>query len=548
MRLYKATLGVSDHHGLAAADQRLTGPRNWRPSARARTALAAILVVLLSPGWGCSSGNGQGDGGATSGEGGTGGIVDAGGDTTSADGQPSAEPEAPSTWDAPEQSGDYRILFGYRGRIQGDNTDENELWLMDPDIQSKEQISEFKNQDDSKADLSCNYGCLVSRNLRWALVALGPPDIEGNRDFALGKLNPDLEIQLIKDAIFEDIVDIKFAGDILYFSRLAACIGPSCQYEIYRTELPFQTTQIMIYPVESDLEDSTYKGHFHPSPKGERLVLLNTTIRSVQVHVWYEALGMKQLDFICKFGTQNNCSGTGSEYSDIDPVAISHDARWVVFFTFSDRWQRARVYDTSDPGVVRLVVLGDVPTGSYIEHACDPGVLADWQWQRVIGSAHFSPNNEEVYFMTQTDCPASCPSDSACPQGDICLPKKPRTNLRRIKFSTLTQDSTLTAADVYNVTENPFCDVTKNRMLTGFDISPDGSTFVLTATPHLTQSLQPIGDGDARQRNDREVYRMSIIGSGVEQLSNDLAFLAESPMAVAWPPPEEEPIGSPPDE
>src|SRR5690606_33633953 len=119
------------------------------------------------------------------------------------------------------------------------------------------------------------------------------------------------------------------------------------------------------------------KGHFKVSDDGTNLVMLQTTIRSVAVYLWRDGTGLVQLDFICKYGTQGDCSGTGSEYTDLDPVAISPDNRWIVFFTFSDRWQRARVYDTDNPDHIKLSIIASVPSGVYIEHACDDGVLAD---------------------------------------------------------------------------------------------------------------------------------------------------------------------------
>ncbi|MFT7582697.1 MAG: hypothetical protein ACI9MR_004380, partial [Myxococcota bacterium] len=45
-------------------------------------------------------------------------------------------------------------------------------------------------------------------------------------------------------------------------------------------------------------------------------------------------------------------------------------------------------------------------------------------------------------------------------------------------------------------------------------------------------SGQPISDGQARQRNDREVYRLKLDGTNMIQLTNDLSFSAESPFVV----------------
>ena len=200
----------------------------------------------------------------------------------------------------------------------------------------------------------------------------------------------------------------------------------------------------------------------------------------------------------------------------------------MVFFTYSDRWQRARLYDTIEPGIVRLSVLASVPSGSYLEHACDSGNLAAWQWERVIGDPVFSPDGTEIVFLTQSDCPTSDPD--ACDGEDIpCIPKKPRTNLRRVKLETLLGEKTMTQEDVMNITGNPFGDVTENRRITGFDLSDSGGTILFTATPSFSQNNTPIADGSARQRNDREVYRIRVDGTDLNQITNDLEWQAESP-------------------
>ena len=173
-------------------------------------------------------------------------------------------------------------------------------------------------------------------------------------------------------------------------------------------------------------------------------------------------------------------------------------------------------------------MLASVPSGSYLEHACDGGVLDTWQWERVIGDPVFTPDGTEVVFLTESDCPTSDLSaggDEPAP----CLPKKARTNLRRIKMDTLLSEKTITQEDVLNVTANPFGDVTDNKRVTGFDLTGDGATIVFTATPTFSQNNTPIADGSARQRNDREIYRIKLDGTNLNQISNDVEWQAESP-------------------
>ncbi|MGM0577026.1 MAG: hypothetical protein ACQEXJ_14975 [Myxococcota bacterium] len=474
-------------------------------------AVALAIAALQACGGGGSSsgtdGQGQDVGGRDSIADGSGGDVGPG-----ADGEPST-----GDWSAPQETNDWRVVWNYRGRLPS-NENENELWISDPGGALEESITDLSGLAGLEEPLSCNYGCVVSPDLQWLAVATGPPDADGF-DFRIGKFDANLHVNLFKGVVWEDMIDFQFAGQNLFYSQKGACTGPSCQYDIWRVDLEDVNNPVKIatYPTEADLEDSSYKGHFKVSPDGRSVVFLNTTIRSVQVHMWREQLGLVELDFVCKHGTKGNCSGTGSEYTDEDPVAISPDGRWIVFFTFSERWQRARIYDIDNPGVVRLTTMASVEQGSFIEHACDPGVLADWQWEQVIGDPVFTPDGEEVVFLTATDC------------GDS---QKPRTNLRRVELDTLLAEEPVTEEEVFDITDNPFGDVTDNRRVTGFDLAPDGATIAFTATPEETQSGDPIQDGSSRQRNDRELYRVRLDGTNMIQLTNHLAWQAESPRIV----------------
>lgn len=459
-------------------------------------------------------------------------TTDTGGDFQGGDTPDADVPDTPpvSTWQAPDETDAWRAMFNYRGRMP-DNTGENDLWLMDAGGIEKTSLTDLGGLKFADPPLSCNYGCVVSPDFHWLAVVTGQPTANG-RSFELGMFNSSLEIKMLKFGTLADIIDFKFAGSKLYYSKRVPCTGPSCQYDVFVIDLAVgaASTKILTYPTETELEHSTYKGHFKVSPDGSKLVLLNTTIRSVTVNMWQEGKGLVELDYICKFGTKGNCAGTGSEYSDIDPVAIAPDGRYVVFFTFSDRWQRARIYDTENPGVVQLAVLASVPSGSYIEHACDAGVLDPWQWRRVVGDPVFTPDGKEVVFLTESDCPIY--DTDVCGDAVPCQPDKARTNLRRVKLESLLAEVTVQSDEVFNVTHNPFGDVTANRRVTGFDMAPDGATLVFTATPTYTQNNKVIDDGGARQRNDREVYRIRLDGTNLQQLSNDLAWLAESPRVM----------------
>ena len=437
-------------------------------------------------------------------------------------------------WQAPVESNNWGLLFEFEARTQG--ASENELWfgdgalgsdesagMIDSDsslIKSVTDLGGLKNLDDP---MSCDKGCVVSPDMKYIAVVT-EQNIEGGFSMMLGNFNAQLQVSMFKGVTWDNIIDFKFVDDKLFYTKKSDInCEYYCQYDFFRVQLPFINDRVNIlkYPTEGELEQSNYEGHFKVSPDGTKLVMLNTTIRSVTVDMWQEGFGLFELDYICHFGTKGNCTGTGSEYHDQDPVGLSPDGRWVVFFTYSERWQRIRLYDTENPETAYLTIAANVPSGDYITKACDPGNLEDWQWERVPNKSNpvFTPDSQEIIFLSQTTCPLSIGGDE---------PKKPRTNLRRIKLDKLLQGTSLTSEDVFDITQNPFDDVVANKQITSFALSPDGATLLFTATPTYGQNGSLLGDGSARQRNDRELYRVRIDGENLTQITEDLSYMAHS--------------------
>jgi len=444
-------------------------------------------------------------------------------DTTTKQDGADAETGPVDPWAAPVETGAFRILYNERGRLP-ENASKNELWLMGADGKNQLALTDLAGLKDLDPPLSCNYGCVVSPDLEWIAVVTGPPTEKG---FAmkLGRFNEDLEVALLKGGDLTDIVDFHFAGDRMFYSKQKSCAGPSCTYQISVVELEENvniTVPFLTFPPDTELRDSTYKGHFKVSSDGKNIIMLNTTIRSVSVYLWRDGSGLIELDYLCKYGGDKaNCQGTGSEYTDTDPVALDDQGRYVAFFTFADRWQRIRLYDTQNPSQIKSAIVASVPSGPWIEHACDAGAVSDWQWQRVIGDPYFTPDGEEIVFLAEYACPENGQQ-----------PKKSQSNIYRVKLATVLSEKTLTSQDVFNITKHPRGDVTANRRPTAFAVSPDGATIIFTGTPTFDQSGGLIADGSARQRNDREVFRIRLDGTNPSQLTNDLSFASESPMVV----------------
>lgn len=463
-----------------------------------------VVVALGAPAAGC------GDDG------------ESGGDSSDTSNQ-ETETDVPSDpWVAPVETNAWRVLYNDRGR-NPDNQGENELWLMNPDGTEPLALTELGGLKDLDPPLSCNFGCIVSPNMKWLAVVTGPPTATGF-EVRLGRFNPDMKVALLKGGVISDVAHFVFAADRFFYSKQAGCTGASCTYDFSLIELEDNVNislPFLTFPSGDELTDSNFRGRFRVSSDGKNMVMLKTTIRSVGVWLWRDGTGLIELDFLCKFGTKGNCSGTGSEYGDYDPVAIDPSGRYIAFFSFAERWQRVFVYDTQNPSNIVSSVIASVPTGSWIEKACDPGVIADWQWQRVIGEAHFTADGKEIVFMGENACPVNGQQ-----------PEKSRVNLYRVKLDTLLSGKTLEPSDVFDITKHPFGNVTANRRPTAFSLAPDGATAVFTGTPTFDQSGNLIPDGGARQRNDREVYRIRLDGTNALQLTNNIVFAAESPMVV----------------
>ncbi len=429
-------------------------------------------------------------------------------------------------WAAPTESGNWQVIYGNRlrpGQTPPQGFQDNDLWLMDSDGANLRTLTSFGDLEQTDPPLTCNYGCFVSPDMKWIAVVAGPPTSTGFT-LRLGQFDSGMKVSLLKGAEIADIIDFQFVADRMFYSKIATCAGGACEYAFSVVELqenvnlpiPFET-----YPKGEDLAGSTYKGHFRVGDNGRSMVMLNTTIRSVLVSMWKEGTGIVKLDFICKFGGQGNCQGTGSEYTDTDPVAIDPTGRYVAFFTSADRWQRIHLYDTLGGVTGTSSIVAEVDSGGYVENACKDGVLADWQWRRVVSDAYFTPDGSEIVFIGENDCPVNG-----------AQPDKPRANIYRIKVATLLSGKTLEEGDVFDVTKSPFGDVTLNRRPSAFQISPDGATIVFTGTTSYDSGGSLIADGGSRQRSDREVYRIRLDGTNIEQLTNQIQFTAESPMII----------------
>lgn len=439
----------------------------------------------------------------------------------------------------------FTILYGDRGRVPGYNDDEDDLYLVNPDktnpIDSTSpypaalttfalegaQDCVLTLEEDAEGNptktgpCSCQFGCVVDRNLKYVAVSLKNPTATGFT-FQLGAFNTSLNVAMVKGVILENVIDIKFAGNYMYYSKQALCQGLSCQYMISRVPLSptGPSEDLFVFPPDDDPDwpsQSTYKGHFRVSADGSTLVMLGTTIRSLRVYMWQAGV-LQELDYICNQMVGGSCIGAGSEYSDTDPVAISPDNSKIAAFTVAEADLKIRVYDTATK-TQKYQTLFTVPSGTYLANIC--GVLNNdpWRFKMVIGQPVFSLDGNSIYFIGSNDC------------GVLSGQGKPLTNIYRMDLGVVGDGSTFEQEDLENITNNPKGDVTANLWIDGFDLSPSGKSIVFTASP-MYGNGELLADGSERARKDREVWVMGANGAAKTQVTDVNKYMARSPMAL----------------
>jgi hypothetical protein len=155
---------------------------------------------------------------------------------------------------------DFRVLWGYQGRIPGVNDNEHDLFIVNPDRTNPLEPGEYGPQalttfalqgatdcqlilaEDEEGNpteygpCSCNFGCVVDRSLKWIAVSVKKPAADGFT-FQLGRFDAQLHVAMVKGIFMKEIIDFKFAGNYLYYSRQHYCDGAHCQYQISRVQL-----------------------------------------------------------------------------------------------------------------------------------------------------------------------------------------------------------------------------------------------------------------------------------------------------------------------
>jgi hypothetical protein len=271
---------------------------------------------------------------------------------------------------------------------------------------------------------------------------------------------------------------------------------------------------------------TTYSGRFRVSANGETLLFLTPTIRSLKVWSWSKGI-LTQHDYICENPLDaNTCVGTGSQYDDNDPAAVSPDGKVIVLFTIVGRYFRVRRYtvgETKDSTFTNLITL---PAGAnYLKDVCLNTGLTPWLHAQVRpgSTPQFSADGKIVYFLGLSKCGGT--------------KEKEFTDIMSLKVDDIGKP--IGESMVTNYTNNPRDNSPQNRWIRNFVLSPDRKFFVFGASPTYGSSGDPLPHTDARQLKDTEIYVMpNAPKATMLQITNEGAYKASG--AQGFVPLEEE--------
>jgi len=436
--------------------------------------------------------------------------------------------QAPEQTGQPSEPEDFTIVHGEQGRIQGESIGKFDLWLLKPDGSEPYNLT---GENLPQFGLTCEFGCIVDEKLTHIAVATGAPTA-GQFNFRFGPITSTNQVRLDKGGTLNDVTDLHFAANYLFYSTRLACGtgGTGCQYKILRVDIagatPGQPVELGIFPPDDDPDltagSSTYQGHFSVSPDASTVVVLSPTIRSMRLYVLKGGTIQQLGDLLCWYWEGDTCVGAGSAYGDTDPLAISNDSRFAVFFSKVQTDFKVTLYDLQDPSAApRVNFLMSVPPGSSINdlnNAC-ANRKAD-QFLAIEGTPRFTPDDKGVVLVGSAKCPT---------------PDNPRdwTSIYRIEVASIGTGNVFGPPEMTQLIQKPDANVIQNVILHDAAMSPQGRWIVFSGTPMKQQNGQMIDPSASRATSDREVYVLDPKTGEYAQLTNDLEYRTESVFTIS---------------
>ncbi len=498
----------------------------------------ALATGLLTLSMACGGDDAAPGSGADAADGGA--QETAGGDDGETTGADSA-PDLPGSY----SPAGYLIAFGYRGMVPGLNDEEHDLKLIDRDgrdpmtgapnaphgltafhLDPNEcQLVVSKTPEGAPfetAPCSCAFGCVVDEDLDWLAISTEKPGIMGHT-FKVARFNQALEAKVIKGVTFTGVADFHFAGHFLLYTTSQFCTVTGCQYALNRYDLDniAKTPEVTaLIPPEGDPDwvdgDAIYKGHFRPSADGRTALFLSPTIRSQRVYLWKNS-ALTEVDYICPGGLQNgHCTGTGSDFRDTDPSALSADGAVTAYLAVVDHRLELRL-PKADGGAPDVVALQSVDAGkSYTSNICSYVDDATWKFSSVT-QMEFA-NEDTLVFVGFSDCDPTA--------------TKPWTDLWSLSVSGVVGKDAVGQGDLDRLIHNPRHDGIENNVIDGFALGIDGKTIAFNASPRYAEDLvTELSPQSSNATKSKEIWLLDAAGDR-HQLTFDAEFSATRPRAL----------------
>ncbi len=372
------------------------------------------------------------------------------------------------------------------------------------------------------APCSCAFGCVVDDGLDWLAISTEKPGPMGHT-FKVARFNQDLEAKVIKGVTFTGVADFHFAGHFLLYTTSQFCTVTGCQYALSRYDLDniAKTPEVTaLIPPEGDPDwvdgDSIYKGHFRPSADGRSALFLSPTIRSQRVYLWKNG-DLTEVDYICPGGLQNDhCTGTGSDFRDTDPSALSDDGAVLAYLAVVDHRLELRTPkpDGGPPGIVALQAVDDGK--SYTSNICSHVSVSEWKFSDVLQMEFRDP--DILLFVGHSDCKATA--------------TKAWTDLWGLSLAGVAGKAIVGQGDLDRLIHNPRHDGLENNVIDGFTIGIDGETIAFNATPRYGDDLETeLSPQSSNATKSREIWLLDADGTR-RQLTFDAEFSATRPKAL----------------
>lgn len=351
--------------------------------------------------------------------------------------------------------------------------------------------------------LDCTNGCVPSPTLD-AVLQVDSQTVDG-ASVTLVQVSPSLVLGG-KTTLSTGALNWRFDGGFLYLFE-----KQGSTFNLFRisTATPQSTAQLTAIAAFKPSNADSYRGGFVVR-KGQ-VVVLYATIGGAELHHLDTTKNGATFQKIASLGEGQG--GTGSQYSESDPLAIAPDGSKLVYFVSADNKVSAWVRSLTGGNP-----LGPITFTPKQLYGCN-AASSTGNYIRPVGTPAFSPDGKTIYFLVSSKdnlaVTEACKDYKTASSTTVI---RPETDILRI-------DTSLAASTLKNLTQNPKLDDESNMVLDDFVLGPQGKTLVLIGSP--------ANAGNNRSRSDREIWRLNVDGGDRVQLTDDGKWLPLAGSLVA---------------